>query len=155
MYCKCAKELKDVWTCWQDASDKCLGDYISSQGQNIISMPNTCRYFTTASNCLMNRNGQIVLNIENKDVFNYVYCLINSSFSYWFWRLFDGGITYPRRLLFKLPMFYSKLTEEDRLFFGEITNEMIEHSKKYTVTKNNVGVQENIKYPREFRDKIK
>lgn len=154
MYCKCAKELKYVWTSWQDASDKLLGDYISLYGQNIISMPNTCRYFTTASNEIMNRNGQIILNIENKDVFNYVFCLINSSFAYWYWRLFDGGITYQKGLLLKLPMFYNKLTEEDKLFFREIATQMIKGSTKYIVTKNNVGVQENIKYPREFRDKI-
>lgn len=154
MYYKCVKELKSVWTSWQNVSDKCLGDYISQYGQNIISMPNTCRYFTTASNGLMNRNGQIVLNIDDKDVFNYTFCMINSSFAYWYWRLFDGGITYPRGLLLKMPMFYNKLSEEDKQFFREIATEMIENSKKYIVTKNNVGVQENIKYPREFRDKI-
>lgn len=154
MYHKCAKELKDVWTSWQNVSDKCLGDYISQYGQNIISMPNTCRYFTTASDGLMNRNGQIILNIDDKDVFNYTFCIINSSFTYWYWRLFDGGITYPRGLLLKMPMFYNKLTEKDKQFFREISTEMIENSKKYIITKNNVGIQENIKYPREFRDKI-
>lgn len=154
MYYKCAKELNDIWKTWQEKSDRCLGDYVSHYGQNIISMPNTCRYFTTASNGLMNRNGQIVLNIDDKDVFNYVYCLINSSFAYWYWRLFDGGITYPRGLLLNMPVFYDKLSEEDKQFFRELATEMIENSKKYIVTKNNVGVQENIKYPREFRDKI-
>ena len=154
MYYKCAKELNDIWNAWQEKSNSCLGNYVSQYGQNIISMPNTCRYFTTASNGLMNRNGQIVLNIDDKDVFNYVYCLINSSFAYWYWRLFDGGITYPRGLLLNMPVFYDKLSEEDKQFFRELATEMIENSKKYIVTKNNVGVQENIKYPREFRDKI-
>lgn len=154
MYYKCAKELNDIWNAWQEKNNSCLGNYVSQYGQNIISMPNTCRYFTTASNGLMNRNGQIVLNIDDKDVFNYTFCMINSSFAYWFWRLFDGGITYPRGLLLKMPMFYNKLSEEDKQFFREIATEMIESSKKYIVTKNNVGLQENIKYPREFRDKI-
>ena len=117
-------------------------------------MPNTCRYFTTASNGLMNRNGQIVLNIDDKDVFNYVYCLINSSFTYWYWRLFDGGITYPRGLLLNMPVFYDKLTEEDKCFFRNVANEMIENASKYVVTKHNVGVQENIKFPSEYRNKI-
>lgn len=154
MYYKCAKELNDIWNSWQKDSNKHLGDYISQYGKNIISMPNTCRYFTTASNGLMNRNGQIVLNIDDKDVFSYVYCLINSSFAYWYWRLFDGGITYSRGLLLSMPVFYDKLSEEDKLFFRNICTEMIDNSNKYIVTKNNVGVQENIKYPREFRDKI-
>ena len=154
MYYKCAKELNDIWNAWQGKSNSRLGNYVSQYGQNIISMPNTCRYFTTASNGLMNRNGQIVLNINDKDVFNYIYCLINSSFAYWYWRLFDGGITYPRRLLLNMPVFYDMLSEDDKLFFRNVSNEMIENSSKYVVTKNNVGVQENIKYPREFRDKI-
>jgi len=154
MYYKCAKELNDIWNAWQEKSNSRLGNYVSQYGQNIISMPNTCRYFTTASNGLMNRNGQIVLNIDDKDVFNYIYCLINSSFAYWYWRLFDGGITYPRGLLLNMPVFYDRLSEDDKLFFRNVANEMIENSSKYIVTKNNVGVQENIKYPREFRDKI-
>lgn len=154
MYYKCAKELNDIWNAWQEKSNSRLGNYVSQYGQNIISMPNTCRYFTTASNGLMNRNGQIVLNIRDKDVFNYVYCLINSSFAYWYWRLFDGGITYPRGLLLNMPVFYDRLSEDDKLFFKNVSNEMIGNSSKYVITKNNVGVQENIKYPREFRDKI-
>lgn len=154
MYYKCAKELNDIWNAWQEKSNSRLGNYVSQYGQNIISMPNTCRYFTTASNGLMNRNGQIVININDKDVFNYIYCLINSSFAYWYWRLFDGGITYPRGLLLNIPVFYDKLTEEDKCFFRSVANEMIKNASKYVVTKNNVGVQENIKYPREFRDKI-
>lgn len=154
MYYKCAKELKDIWNSWQIQSTQHLGDYVSQYGQNIISMPNTCRYFTTASNGLMNRNGQIVLNIVDKDVFNYIYCLINSSFAYWYWRLFDGGITYPRGLLLSMPVFYDKLSEDDKVFFRNVATEMIENSDKYIVTKNNVGVQENIKFPQEYRNKI-
>lgn len=154
MYYKCAKELNDILNAWQEKSNSCLGNYVSQYGQNIISMPNTCRYFTTASNGLMNRNGQIVLNIDDKDVFNYVYCLINSSFTYWYWRLFDGGITYPRGLLLNMPVFYDKLTEEDKCFFRNVANEMIENANKYVVTKHNVGVQENIKFPSEYRNKI-
>ena len=36
------------------------------------------------------------------DVFNYLFCMINSSFAYWYWRLFDGGITYSRSLLINM-----------------------------------------------------
>lgn len=117
-------------------------------------MPNTCRYFTTASNGLMKRNGQIILNIDDKDVFNYLFCMINSSFAYWYWRLFDGGITYSRSLLINMPVFYDRLSQEDKLFFRNIAAEMIDNSSTYIVTKKNVGIQENIKYPRGYRDKI-
>lgn len=154
MYNKCFKELVDIWTNWKNNGIKKLGDYTSHDGQNIISIPNTCRYFTTASNKLMNRNGQIVLNITDKNVFNYIFCLINSSFAYWYWRLFDGGITYPKKLLFSMPVFYDKLTNEDKIFFDNVATAMINNSKKFIVTKKNLGVQENVKYPRKYRDMI-
>ena len=154
MYCKCAKELRLVWNYWKTKSTQRLGNCVNQDGQYILSMPNTCRYYTSASYGKMNRAGQIVLNINDKDVFNYIYCLINSSFAYWYWRLFDGGITYTKKLLLSMPIFYDKLSDEDIEFFNNVATEMINETNKYTVTKNNVGIQENVKYPRQFRDKI-
>lgn len=117
-------------------------------------MPNTCRYFTTASKGLLNRRGQIVLRFGDKNIFNFVFCLINSSFAYWYWRLFDGGVTYPKSLLLSMPVFFDLLTENDKEFFNNITNEMINNASNFIITKNNIGIQENIKYPKEYRDKI-
>lgn len=154
MYYKCAKQLDPIWRAWKSESKKCLGDYVCEHGQNVLSMPKTCRYYTTASSGLMNRNGQIVLNIKNKDVANYIYCMINSSFAYWYWRLFDGGISYPKNLLFSMPVFYDKLSKRDILFLNNMATKMINCSSKYVVSKKNVGIQENIKYPREYRDKL-
>lgn len=154
MYYKCAKELADIWNSWKRESNKNLRNYISQHGQNTIFMPNTCRYFTTASNVLMNRIGQIALRIDDRDIYNYIFCFINSSFAYWYWRLFDGGITYPRGLLLSMPLFYEKLSDADKTFFNNLADEMIRRSNKYKVIKNNVGIQENIKYPRMYRDKI-
>lgn len=154
MYFKCAKELNIIWDVWQKCSNKRLGDYVKKDGKYVLSMPKTCRYFTSASVGKMNRNGQMILNIDDENVFYFVYCLINSSFAYWFWRLYDGGITYSKGLLLNLPMFYDKLSIGDKEFFNDTANEMINSAKNYLVTKNNVGIQENIKFPREFRDKI-
>ena len=154
IYCKCFKQLDNIWNIWKGKSKRLLGEYISQYGQYVLSMPNTCRYFTTASKGLMNRNGQIVLKFNDESVFNFVFCFINSSFTYWYWRLFDGGITYTRGLLLSMPMFFELLTKEDRKFFNSMANEMINNASSFIVTKNNVGVQESIKYPREFRDKI-
>ena len=46
------------------------------------------------------------------------------------------------------------ITEEDKKFFEDTTNEMIKNEVKYKIIKNNVGIQENVKFPREYRDKI-
>ena len=102
----------------------------------------------------MNRNGQTTLHFDDEKKFDFTYCLINSSFAYWHWRLYDGGITYPVSLLLKMPVVYDSLTDDDHEFFKETTQEMSRKAKDFVITKNNVGVQENIKYPREYRDKI-
>lgn len=154
MYYKCDKSLGEVWNTWKIKSDKTMGSYISEHGQYVLSIPTTCRYFTTAANGTINRSGQITLCFDNQDVYNYIYCMINSSFAYWYWRLFDGGITYSKSLLLSLPLFFDLLNDKDKEFFNKTAEEMICKTNQYIVKKNNIGVQENIKYPRKYRDKI-
>ncbi len=154
MFKKVDVRLLQIFNAWIKTSTGVLKSLTSPSGNFTISMPNTCRYFTTASNEKMNRNGQIILSFDDEDKFNFVYCLINSSFSYWHWRIYDGGITYQKGLLEDMPVFFDKLTSKDKQFFQDVACEMISKMKNFTVTKNNVGVQENIKFPREYRDKI-
>lgn len=154
MFAKCHKQLEHIFDAWLKASGMPLGGYVSSVGKYTLSMPNTCRYFTAASMGKLHRGGQITLTFTDRSVFNYVFCMINSSFAYWFWRIYDGGITYPKRLLFLLPLFHEKLSQSDKVFFSRIAQEMIERASEFVVTKNNIGVQENLKYPRSYRDKI-
>jgi hypothetical protein len=135
MYCKCDKRLGDVYEAWEKSSNKRLADYVNEDGHYVISIPNTCRYFTTASDHLLNRRGQISLRFEERSLFEFAFCLLNSSFAYWYWRLYDGGITYPKGLLLNLPMFYDALTEEDKAFFCEVADEMITHAHKFIVKK--------------------
>ncbi len=154
MYRRCFKSLCDVWNKWMSAGKKTLDSYLVQDGKYTLSMPNTCRYFTVAANGKMKRNGQIILSFNDKHIFNYVFCLINSSFAYWYWRNYDGGITYPKSLLLGMPLFYDGLTNNDKRFFDNLADDMIRCADKFVVTKNNIGVQENIKYPKEYRDKI-
>ncbi len=154
MYNRCFKSLRGVWDKWIAISETTLSHYIDDNGEYILSMPNTCRYFTTAANGRMKRNGQIILSFSDKHVYNYMFCLINSSFAYWYWRNYDGGITYPKGLLLNLPVFFDKLNKEDKRFFDDMAYDMIKSASQFIVTKNNVGVQENIKYPKSYRDKI-
>jgi len=155
MYYKCFKELQPLYNrVVEKAGKHILAELVSKNGEYILSMPNTCRYFTSATSGKMNRNGQITLHFDDEKKFNYVYCLINSSFAYWHWRLFDGGITYPISLLLKMPVIYNALSEEDHAFFKEVVKEMSKKANDYIVKKKNVGIQENIKYPRQYRDRI-
>ncbi len=155
MYYKCFKELQPLYDrLIEKANHHILAELISETGTYVLSMPNTCRYFTSAVSGKMNRSGQITLHFDDEKIFNYVYCLINSSFAYWHWRLFDGGITYPVSLLLKMPVIYDKLSEEDHVFFKETVKEMSNKADEFIVKKKNVGIQENIKYPRYYRDRI-
>ncbi len=146
--------LSRVYKAWMDSSDSTLKSLTSSNGKYTISMPNTCRYYTTASSETLNRTGQIFLNFEDEDKFNFAFCLINSSFAYWYWRIFDGAITFSKSLLNDMPVFFNLLNKDDKVFFSNIVKEMIEKSKEFIIKKNNVGIQENIKYPKKYREKI-
>jgi hypothetical protein len=155
MFAKCDKRLEHIFQTWKAKSEKKFGDFIiEKDGAFHLYMPNTCRYYTVASLKPMQRKGQIELHFADEDFFNYAYCMINSSFAYWHWRLYDGGITYPSGLLLEMPVFFNLLTAKDKSFFRRMREEMCAVEKKYIIRKNNVGVQENVRYPREYRDKI-
>lgn len=154
MYSRCFKSLVGVWERWQSVSNKTVESYVSATGMFNLSIPNTCRYFTSAYKGKMNRNGQIMLSFSDEHIFNYVFCLMNSSFAYWYWRNYDGGITFPKGLLLNMPLFYDILSDDEICFFDKMAQEMICCANKFTVTKNNVGIQENIKYPKLYRDRI-
>ena len=154
MFAKCDPRLEDVYAAWLRASDTTVAHHVSKVGRHSLSMPNTCRYFTVATDVALSRKGQVTLSFADEDVYWYVFCMINSSFAYWHWRLFDGGITYPRGLLLSMPLFFGALSADDKRFCREIARRMIRERGKFVITKANVGVQENVKYPREYRDAI-
>lgn len=155
-YIKCQKELLPVFDEWVNKSDKILKDIVTTKEQNYkIYVPNTCRYFTTASSYKLKRAGIMDFSFKEEGIFEFVYCLINSSFAYWWWRIFDGGITYSKGLVQKLPIFISLLSDEDKRFFKDITREMMEIEKDCIVTKLNSGtIQENIKFPLKYRNQL-
>ena len=82
------------------------------------------------------------------------YCFLNSSFAYWHWRLFDGGILYPINLLKVLPI-KKDMVEEQYRKLHELVMDAKEKETNYLVYKKNAFmVQENVKFPTELRDKF-
>ena len=153
---KVSKELKHVYDNWINSSTLTVKDLISKkQNDYMIDMPNTCRYNTTASSTKLSRGGSITFYVNNEDEYYFLYCFINSSFTYWWWRIYDGGITYPSSLLNSMPVPFNKLTQKDKEEFKAIAKEMISKEKDYISTKVNAGVvQENIKFPDYYRNLI-
>lgn len=153
---KISKELMDVYKNWVKKSKYKIEDLTTKEStEYLIDMPNTCRYYTTASHRKLNRGGSITINVNNEDTFNFIYCLINSSFTYWWWRIYDGGITYPLGLFNEMPVPMNLLSASDKDFFANMCKEMKTNESKYIITKVNAGVkQENIKFPEGYRNKI-
>jgi len=153
---KVSKELIEIFYNWRAKSKYKIKDFLSKKETNLlIDMPNTCRYFTTASCRKLSRTGSITMYFTDKDVYNFIYCIINSSFTYWWWRVYDGGITYPVSLLNNMPLPYNLLSLEDKEFFNEMFNKLQIEEENYIVKKVNAGIaQENIKFPEEYRKSI-
>lgn len=153
---KVEKELNDIFEAWVGKSTYVVRDWLSKNATNyVIDMPNTCRYYTTASARKLNRTGSIIINIDSEEQFYFLYCMINSSFAYWWWRIYDGGITYPSSLFNSMPLPFNLLKKDDKDFFEQVAKKMIIAEHNYTVTKLNAGArQENIKFPDKYRDII-
>lgn len=156
MFKKIDNQFEEIFNSWVEQSNILVKDVLSSTETDLmIDMPNTCRYYTTASSKKLNRTGSIILYLTDIDVYNFLYCLINSSFVYLWWRVFDGGITYPKNLLKNVPLPMNMLTNEDKLFFSQMCQKLKNDEKKYIIKKVNAGVeQENIKFPENYRKEI-
>ena len=81
--------------------------------------------------------------------------MLNSTFAYWYWRLYDGGINCPLTIINSIPIFYNSLTDKQKKDIDSIAIEMQNNESKYLTYKMNAGKkQENIKFPVEYRNRI-
>lgn len=154
-YYKCHIELLEILDKWESFSDQKMGNIINPHNGQEIYVPTTCRYFTVGSKKFLNRDGKRIIHVTEKEKYNYVYCMLNSTFTYWYWRLYDGGINCPLTIINNIPIFYNKLNQEQKNSINKIAEEMQKNESKYLVYKMNAGkMQENIKFPIEYRNKI-
>ncbi len=153
---KVSRELLPIFDKYLEKSNFTLRDFLSNKPtEYLIDMPSTCRYFTTASSKKLNRGGSFLLYLNDAKDYDFVYCLINSSFAYWWWRIYDGGITYPLSLLKSLPVPFNLLKEQDFIWFNETASYLKENENSFLIQKMNAGsIQENIKFPEELRKNI-
>ena len=115
-----------------------------------LDVPNTCRYFVTGAKKNLTRAGKMTLYFNNEEDFYLGYAFLNSSLSYYWHRICNGGITYPITLLKSMPIFGTATKE-----LKEFCNKMIQEEENFIVLKKNVGeYQENIKFPMDYREKL-
>ena len=154
-YYKCSKNLLSIFDNWEDKSTKKMRDYLVAKSNYAITVPTTCRYFMVGSKKNLQRDGKRVLYVKNKEYYNYIYAMFNSSFAYWYWRIYDGGINCPLTIINNIPMFYDILSPNQKKELDAIVFEMQKLENEYLVYKLNAGKkQENIKFPKKYRDRI-
>lgn len=156
---KCMRGLVDVLSAWQDASDTTFGDLVTkgAGGARAICVPTTCRYYLSGTARDLARAGKRVWGVTDGGDFDYVYAMLNSSFAYWHWRLYDGGVNYSAGLLQAMPTFAQAFRDD-----GELARrlhcavaDMVAMEGDCLVYKTNAGkAQENVKFPVGCRDRL-
>lgn len=153
MYYKVFKELEPIYNQWREEATGVFGELLTREKTKYsLTIPTTCRYFTTATICSLNRTGKHILYFKDEDSRDYGYCLFNSSFAYWFWRIFDGSITYPEYLLRNIPIKYDKeLIKEHKEQIKKIQSKETTYITKKLNAKQ---IQENVKFPETIRSEL-
>ena len=156
-YHKCFIELSSIYNAWMNKAENTLSEFITNKdnGNKCICVPTTCRYFTVGSSFELKRDGKRMFYLKDNKYYDYIYTLLNSSFAYWWWRLIDGGINCSMSLIGSIPSIYNLLNENNKKELSTIAKDMQKHEKEYLVYKRNAKkMQESIKFPKEYRDKI-
>ncbi len=154
-YYKCHSDLLNLLDNWEEKSDKKMGNILDLNNGYEICVPTTCRYFTVGTKRDLSRDGKRTIKVKDKEKYNYVYCMLNSSFAYWYWRLYDGGINYPLTIINSIPIFFDLLDDKSKKRINRIAEEMQKNEEKYLVYKMNAGKkQENVKFPVKYRNEI-
>lgn len=118
-----------------------------------INVSTSARYFTVASKKDLNRSGVYEVYAKDEDMFKLIYGLISSSYVYMWWRFFDGGILFTKRWLLKTPV-SKEVIEKAHLIFN-VVDDMIKNEEKHLTYKKNAGkLQESVKFPIKYRQKL-
>lgn len=108
-----------------------------------LYIPTTPRYYTSASTHELRRSSMIQLNFSDKESAAKVYIMLNSSYAYAWWRIFDAGITLTKGLLLSIPIPKSLSGEKAIRQFDKLRCQEM----KYLTVKINAGkTNENIKW---------
>jgi hypothetical protein len=118
-----------------------IADIVSSRGEYELYVPSSPRYFIVALKNPVSRSSMHRLYFSSKTKRDLAYLILNSSFTYWWWRVRDGGMTLSQQTLMSIPIpngAPSSPSLVGKLEESELTNK---------VFKKNAGVnQENVKH---------
>jgi hypothetical protein len=113
-----------------------------------LYVPSSPRYFISALKTPVKRTSIKTLYFKNEDDLNKAYILINSSHTYWWWRIKDGGMTLSQETLDTVPII-------DFVPDNNLISALEQSEQKNKVYKLNADeYQENIKHPIELISRI-
>jgi hypothetical protein len=128
-----------------ESSQRTLSDLVAQSNRLKLYIPNAIRYFTSASRVDMNRE-QIELNFTNTTDRNLVHVLINSSYYYWYWRLYASSFNISKQDILNLPIPDKALQD----FYEDEINNLSEYlhrnREKFKTYKMNKKLIWNLKY---------
>lgn len=107
-----------------------------------LFVPSSPRYFISATKSEMDRSSQHTLFFADEQSRNRAYLILNSSLTYWWWRVRDGGMTLSQETLLSVPIPKFRLRPS-------LIRKLEESEKVNRVHKQNAGApRENVKHPR-------
>jgi hypothetical protein len=113
-----------------------------------LFIPSSPRYFVVALRKSVKRTSLKQIYFHNEEDRDYAYILLNSSFTYWWWRVRDGGMTLSLETLLSLPLLEFKLNKQ-------VLQELLKSEEVNKVYKQNAGaLQENVKHPTKLLTKL-
>jgi len=129
---------------------KCLAYLVSPRPTRYkLIVPSTPRYFISALRKEVSRSSFRILYFYNKQEYDLAYLLLNSSYTYWWWRINDGGMTISEKTLLSLPI-------PDNIPVDPVLISKIEQSEfTNRVVKKNAGKNnENVKHNADLIEEI-
>jgi hypothetical protein len=155
---KCFKELEPLINQVLISKHLFIKDLIEEDKNNQsndykIVISSSSRYFTLGCVTNLDRNGFYIVYAKNETYYKLLYSLLNSSYSYLWWRSLDGGILFTPRIFLSIPVPLELIDKVDEL--TSIVDEMIKSEETYFSYKMNAGkLQESIKFPETYRRKL-
>jgi hypothetical protein len=108
---KVSKQYKALYT--NVTKNKRLGDIVTFDKTKFkLYVPSSPRYFIVALKKPVKRTSLKLIYFRNEKDRDYAYLLINSSFTYWWWRVRDGGMTLSLETLLSVPLLDFSLTNK-------------------------------------------
>jgi hypothetical protein len=126
-----------------------LADLTSSRGEFRLFVPSSPRYFIPGLKTSVSRTSMHVLRFPTVESMNLCYLLINSSFTYWWWRVRDGGMSLSLETLLNTPV------PENLAISYKLVSKLEKSEFTNKVFKKNAGVeQENVKHDQALLEEI-